>query len=148
MIRNMNKAPDLDSAGRPPPPPSAPKNGVSVHHVGKGPRPPTHKGFVGSTLTVLEDGEVPAQKMRVFLMNNSYVDVDVNEQTVAGEICLTIRESIGIEADADCSLFSYTLGSYTVMQDDDVVLKKVRSWDMQDAEEGLSRLVQGAHLCA
>lgn len=143
MIRSMEKAFSADSGGRSPPPSDLYDDGMGAHrrNSSEGPRPPTHKGFVGSSLTVIDDGKPPAQPMRVFLMNNSYYDVDIDESTIAGDVCLAMRKAVGIRADADCSLFSYTLGSYTVMQDDDLVLNRVHSWDLQDAEEGLSRLV-------
>lgn len=74
-------------------------------------------------------------------MNNSYHEVNIDRHTIAGEVCLFLSRTLGIQEDAECSLFSYTHGAYTVMQDDDVVLKKVNTWNMSDAEDGLSRLV-------
>ncbi len=103
--------------------------------------PPTHRGFVGSSLTVLDDGETAPQTMRVFLMNNSYFDFDIALDTLAGEVCLEMRETLGLRDDAMCSLFAYTRGSYYLLQDQATVLDAVRAWDPTDAESGASRLV-------
>ena len=108
--------------------------------------PPTHRGFVGSSLTVLDDGETSPQTMRVFLMNNSYFDFDIAPDTLAGEVCLEMRKILGLQNDAMCSMFTYTRGTYYLLQDQAIVLDAVRKWDPADAETGASRLVYKARM--
>ena len=150
MTRSMDKA----HGSAAPPPPSSSGRGDSEEdnqsgRVTSAPppvRPPTHRGFVGSSLTVLDDGIAAPQTMRVFLMNNSYFEFDVDPTTLAGEVCLEMRETLQLHNDAACSLFSYSHGSYFLMQDDDIVLNVVRSWNQDDAETGAARLVYKARI--
>jgi hypothetical protein len=148
MARSMDKA--YGSAPAPPPPSFGGGGARSANNNNSAAaapvRPPTHRGFVGSSLTVLDDGETTAQTMRVFLMNNSFYEFDIEPTTLAGEVCLDMRESLKLHNDAACSLFSYINGSYFLLQDDDIVLDSVRGWNPEDAETGSARLVYKARI--
>ena len=140
MARSMEKA--FGSSAAPPPGNSQGDDDSGADYFAAPPmRPPVHRGFVGSSLTVLDDGETAPQAMRVFLMNNSYYEFQIQPNTLAGEICLDMRDTLELENDAACSLFSYIGGNYYLLQDEDIVLDSVRGWNPEDAESGSARLV-------
>ena len=140
MTRSMDQAP--------PPPSSSSQSQADTTHGASNQdnKCPQHKGFVGSSLTVLDDDETAPQAMRVFLMNNSYYEFDIDATTIAGEICLDMRATLELHNDAACSLFSYSHGNYTLLQDDASVLDEVRTWNVDDAESGATRLVYKARI--
>ena len=141
LARSMDSA--SGSAAPPPPPTAASSVGV---RTGNQMAVPSHSGFTGSSLTVLDDEGIAPQPMRVFLMNNSYYEFQVDATTLAGEICLEMRETLQVHNDAACSVFSYSYGNYTVLQDDEIVLDAVREWSPEDAEVGVTRLVYKARI--
>jgi hypothetical protein len=150
MTRTVDRS--FDKNGGSPPPPPPPGDGMdydsSYADLSGAPPPvvPQHHGFVGSSLSVLDESETAPQTMRVFLMNNSYHEFDVDVTTLAAEICLELREIIQLHNDAACSLFSYTRGTYILIQDETPVLDIVRTWHPDDAETGASRLVYKARI--